>query len=336
MTQGPPGRATGTERQARAPGSGPRAVPWQAAFLVLAAIWGCSFWWIKLGLGTFAPVQVAFVRLAIGAATLAIIAAATRTPLPRRLSTWRHLFIVSLFFNSVPFTLFAIGETHVSSVLAGIINATTPLTTLVVVMAAFPEERPTRERVAGLLVGFAGALVVVGIWQGLGAGEWLGIAACAGAVTCYGVAIPYLRRHLSGLPDGAIALTTGQIVCGAAVLLPFAVLAGPIPGPVRTDALLGMLGLGALGSGIAYLLNFRVVREAGSTTASTVTYVTPLFAVVVGVAFLGEGISWNEPVGGLVVLAGVAIAQGRARTLASAIARALGRGTPERDVPTTG
>lgn len=336
MTAGPREPGAGMAPPGRAAGGAPRTVPWQATFLALAAIWGCSFWWIKLGLGTFAPVQVAFVRLAIGAATLGAIAALTRTPLPRRLSTWRHLFIVSLFFNSVPFTLFAIGETHVSSVLAGIINATTPLTTLVVVMAAFPEERPTRERIAGLLVGFAGALVVVGIWQGLGAGEWLGIAACVGAVACYGVAFPYMRRHLTGLPDGAIALTTGQILCGAVVLLPFAVLAGPMPGPVRADALLGMLGLGALGSGVAYLLNFGVVRAAGSTTASTVTYVTPLFAVVVGVAFLGEGVSWNEPTGGLVVLVGVAIAQGRAHTVLSALARALGRAAHEGDVPTAG
>ncbi len=336
MTKGPRPPGAGVASGGRAAGGGSRTVPWQATFLALAAIWGCSFWWIKLGLGTFAPVQVAFVRLAVGAATLVVIASLTRTPLPRRLSTWRHLFVVSLFFNSVPFTLFAFGETHVSSVLAGIINATTPLTTLVVVMVAFPEERPTRERIAGLLVGFAGALVVVGVWQGLGAGEWLGIAACGGAVACYGVAFPYMRRHLTGLPDGAIALTTGQVLCGAAVLLPFAILAGPVPGPVRADALLGMLGLGALGSGVAYLLNFGVIRSAGSTTASTVTYVTPLFAVVVGVAFLGEGISWNEPIGGLVVLAGVAIAQGRVRTLAGGLARALGRAEREGEVPTTG
>lgn len=275
-------------------------------------------------------------RLAVGAVTLVVIAALTRTALPRRLATWRHLFVVSLLFNSVPFTLFAFGETHIRSVLAGIIDATTPLATLVVVMVAFPEEQPTRERIAGLLVGFAGALVVVGVWQGMGAGAWLGIAACGAAVTCYGIAFPYMRRHLTGLPDGAIALTTGQVLCGAVVLLPFAVLAGPLPGPVRSDALLGMLGLGALGSGVAYLLNFGVIRAAGSTTASTVTYVTPLFAIVVGVAFLGEGLSWNEPVGALVVLAGVAVAQGRARTLAAAMARALGRGEREGMVPTAG
>ncbi len=291
----------------------PARVPWQAAFLVLAAIWGCSFWWIKLGLDAFAPVQVAFVRLAIGALTLLLIAAVTRTPLPRARETWRHLFIASLLFNSVPFTLFAIGETEISSVLAGIINATTPLATLIVVLGAFPEEHPTRERIAGLLVGFAGVLVVIGVWQGLGSGELVGILACVGAVACYGVGFPYTRRHLASLPDSRVALAASQVACGTIVLAPLAVLAGPLHGPVTVEVGLGMLGLGALGSGIAYVLNYLVISRAGPTAASTVTYLTPLFAVVVGVAFLGEQVEWNEPVGALIVLLGVAISQGRLR-----------------------
>ena len=146
----------------------------------------------------------------------------TGARLPRNLSTWRHLFVVAMLMNSIPFTLFAIGETHVSSVLAGIINAATPLTTLAVILLAFPEEKPNAERVIGLLVGFLGILVVVGVWEGLGSGEWTGIAACVGAVTCYGIAFPYVRRHLTGLPESGIGLATGQVACGAAVLLPLA------------------------------------------------------------------------------------------------------------------
>jgi drug/metabolite transporter (DMT)-like permease len=128
-------------------------LPWHATFVLLSAIWGCSFWWIKLGLEMLAPVQVAFVRLAVGAAALAIVAFLTGTRVPRSLSTWRHLLVVALLMNSIPFTLFAVGETHISSILAGIINAMTPLTTLAVILLAFPEEHPTAERVVGLLVG---------------------------------------------------------------------------------------------------------------------------------------------------------------------------------------
>jgi drug/metabolite transporter (DMT)-like permease len=302
-------------------------LPWQVTFVLLSAIWGCSFWWIKLGLEMLAPVQVGFVRLAVGALALAFVAFLTGARLPRNRSTWRHLLVVALLMNSIPFTLFAIGETHISSILAGIINAMTPLTTLAVILLAFPEEHPTAERIVGLAVGFAGALVVVGIWQGLGASEWTGILACLGAVTGYGVAFPYVRRHLSGLPESGVGLATGQVACGALVLLPFAVAAGPLPGPIAAGPVLAMLGLGALGSGIAFALNYQVVREAGSSTASTVTYLTPLFAVIVGSAFLGESITWNEPVGGLLVILGVAVAQGRVRGVAGTLRRVAWSGS---------
>jgi drug/metabolite transporter (DMT)-like permease len=298
-------------------------LPWQVWFLVLAATWGCSFWWIKLGLEVLAPVQVAFVRLAIGATALVIFSAISGVRLPRNLSTWRHLFVVAMLLNSVPFTLFAFGETQISSVLAGIINASTPLTTLAVILLAFPEEKPTVERVLGLLIGFLGILVVVGVWEGLGSGEWLGVLECVGAVTCYGIAFPYVRRHLAGLPEGPVALATGQVLCGAAVLLPLGLAAGPLHGPITVEPLMAMLGLGALGSGFAFVLNYQIVREAGASTASTVTYLTPLFAIAVGVAFLGETVVWHEPFGGLVVLLGVAVAQGRARTAAGAVTRRL-------------
>jgi drug/metabolite transporter (DMT)-like permease len=299
--------------------------PWQASFVLLAATWGCSFWWIKLGLDVLAPVQVAFVRLAIGATALLLVCAITGTRLPRRLGTWRHLVVLGFIWNAVPFTLFALGETHVSSVLAGLINGAVPLTTLAVILLAYREERPTAEMIAGLALGFAGLLVVVGVWQGLGGGEWLGVAAIVVAVICYGLAIPYTRRYLTGLPEGGLALTTGQIVCAALMLLPLGLAGGAPHGSISLEPVLGMLGLGALGSGIAFVMNFQVIREAGPSTASTATYLIPLFAIVVGVAFLGEHVSWNEPVGGLIVLIGVACSQGRAHGLAARIGQKLGR-----------
>ena len=279
-------------------------VPWQVWFFVLAGIWGCSFWWIKIGLVALAPVQVAFARTAIGALTLLAISATTRTSLPRKRETWRHLIIVALLLNSVPATLFAFGETQVSSVLAGIINATTPLATLVVVLLAFPEEHPTLERIAGLLVGFIGVLIIIGVWQGLGSAEWVGIA------------FPYTRRHLTSLPDSRTSLATGQVLAGALILVPAAIVAGPLRGAIGMDTVLAMLALGALGSGAAYLLNYHVITAAGGTTASTVTYLTPLVAVLVGLFFLGEQVTLNQPIGGAIALAGIALSQGRLRRAA--------------------
>jgi len=119
--------------------------PWVPSYLLLAVFWGCSFALIEIGLRSLTPVGVALVRLVLGALTLLLISAVTRTALPPR-STWRHLLVVATLLNAVPFVLFAYGETHVSSSLVGIVNAATPLATLAVVLLAFPEENPTRER----------------------------------------------------------------------------------------------------------------------------------------------------------------------------------------------
>ena len=292
--------------------------PWQLAFALLGGIWGCSFLFIKLGLQSFTPVQVAFGRLAIGAITLVVIAALTRTGLPRRRSTWRHLAVEALLFCSIPFVLFSWAETQVSSILASIVNSMTPLVTMLVVVAAFPEERLSRQRVVGLAVGFLGALVVLGVWNGLGEGALVGVLACLGAIACYAVAFPYTRRHLAGTGDGPIAIAAGQVLLGALFLVPVvlgeAVLGGgTVRLPLAMDTVLGMLALGSLGSGVAYILNTHIVMSAGGTIASSVTYVTPAVAVVAGVLVLSEPLAWHEPVGTVIVLVGVAISQGRLR-----------------------
>jgi drug/metabolite transporter (DMT)-like permease len=303
-----------------------RNAPWQLSFAALGAIWGCSFLFIKLGLQSFTPVEVAFGRLVIGAVVLLAIARATHTPLPRARSTWRHLAVIALLFCSIPFTLFAYGETQVSSILAGIVNSMTPLMVLAVVFAAFPEQRPGPERVVGLGVGFVGVLVVLGVWNGLGGAELVGTLACVGAILCYGVAFPYTRRYLAPTGEPPIAIAAGQVGLGALFLVPVVAataLAGGagVTTPIAASTVLGMLALGALGSGIAYLLSTRIVILAGATTASSVGYLTPLFSVLAGALVLGEPLEWYQPVGGATVLLGVAISQGRIRVPRPARAR---------------
>jgi drug/metabolite transporter (DMT)-like permease len=295
-----------------------RPAPWQVSFVALGVIWGCSFLFIKLGLQSFTPAEVAFGRLAIGAAVLLLIGRATGSPLPRRRSVWRHLAVAALLFCSIPFTLFAWGETRVSSIVAGIINSITPLMVLAVVLAAYPEQRPGPERVVGLGVGFVGVLVVLGVWNGLGDGELVGVLACLGAVVCYGMGFPYVRRHLAASGEAPLAIATGQVLLGAIFLVPVVVVTalaggGGVTTPIEPSTVVGMVALGALGSGIAYLMNTRILMQAGATIASSVTYITPLVAVVAGAALLGERLAWYQPVGGAMVLLGVAISQGRVR-----------------------
>lgn len=259
------------------------------------------------------PVQVAFGRVSIGAVALLAICVATRTSLPRDRQTWKHLFVLAILLNSGPFTLFAYGETQISSVLAGIINAVTPLFAFLAFFVVLPKERAGLDRIAGLLVGFAGVVVVLGVWNGLGTGEWKGVAACLLAVAGYGISFPYARRHLMNSPYGPLSICSGQILLGSFQLLPFVLFAGGLHGDVTTEAVLAMVALGALGSGVAYVANFHVITTAGGTVASTVTYLTPVVAVVVGVAFLHEQLAWYEPVGAVIVLTGAAITQGRIR-----------------------
>ncbi len=293
-----------------------RVFGWQASFILLGAIWGCSFWWIKLGLRAMSPVDVALVRLAAGAVTLLALAAITRTQLPRKLATWGHLFVLALLLNSIPFTLFSYSETHISAVLAGLINAGTPLSTLIVALFILRQEPIRPVVVRGLAVGLVGVLVLIGVWQGFGAGQRLGILACLGAVVCYGFGFTYARRHLAGLPENPIALATGQIVSGTLQMVPFSIAFGHFDAVRPTSSLIALGALGVLGTGFAYVLNFDVVRNAPATVASSVTYLTPVFAVIVGIAFLGESLSWNEPVGALLILLGVAISQDRFRSRA--------------------
>jgi drug/metabolite transporter (DMT)-like permease len=180
---------------------------------------------------------------------------------------------------------------------------------MLVSLAILPGERPTRQRVLGLWVGFAGVLLVLGPWRDLG-GELAGYAACLAAAGCYGLAYPYTRRVLSDRPESGVALSAAQVLLGTLQLAPFlATTSAPDSYPL--DAVLSMVALGAGGTGIAYVLNYDLIRRAGAQVASTVTYVVPLFATVLGVVVLGEELTWNLPVGAAVVLAGVALTQGR-------------------------
>ena len=286
-------------------------VPWPVQFGLVALIWGASFMFMEVELEAgIDPVHVALLRCVFGATALVLIALATRVPLPRDPVLYGHLLVVAAAMNAVPFLLFAFGQTEVSSLLAGILNATTPLLTLLVSLGMLPGERPTRQRVLGLVIGFAGVVVVLAPWGGLGSGSLLGALACLGAATCYGIGFPYMRRNLGGRPESSVAISAVQVTLGALLLAcfaPFGALPEQLPG---VDAWLAVLALGVLGTGVAYIMNFNVVRAAGAQTASMVTYLVPLFAVFFGVTVLGESISWHEPAGAALIITGVAVSQG--------------------------
>ena len=281
----------------------PVSAPWRLQFVLLATIWGSSFLCIKVLGEDWAPLHVALGRVALGALFLVAVLAARRAALPRGRRLWGHLAVVGLLMNALPFTLFAYGETKISSVLAGLWNATTPLMTLIVVLTLMRDERPDRRRLLGLAGGFAGVALLLGPWKGLGGDQLLGHLACLAAAACYGMGLPYTRRHLSGRPEGGVPLAAAQLLCGTAMLAVVAPLSGVPTFALGADALASLAVLGILGSGVAYVLTHHIVRAAGPTTFSTVTYLIPVVSTALGVAILSEPLGWNEPAGAAIVLA---------------------------------
>ena len=284
---------------------------WLPIYLALGFVWGCSFIFIKLGLEFLTPVGVAFGRCALGAMTLLLIAKVRGISLPTERKTWFVLWVVSLLLNVFPGILFAYAEQRVTSVLAGIINACTPLATLIFILLIFRSEKIAIHQVIGLTLGGIGVLTVLGIWKGIGSSSAAGVFALFAAITCYGLSFPIIKKYLSPLNLRAEALAASQVTAAAVTLLPFYLIDGIAKDEYRTGPILAMVALGVFGSGIAYIWNFQIVERAGSSIASSVTYLTPVVAVFVGWIFLGEHISWHEPVGGAIVLLGAATSQGR-------------------------
>ncbi len=282
-------------------------------FVLLALTWGSSFLFVSVALTGLSPAQVVLGRLVAGALALVAICIITRQRLPRGAAVWGHLFVVGMLLCVIPFLLFAWAQQDISSGLASIYNATTPLMTMLVSLLALREERPTVDRTVGIAVGFVGVLVVLAPWNGVGGGGVLPQLACLGATLSYGTAFVYLRRFVTPRRLGAIPVATVQVGLGAVVMLVLAPFIARDPVSLSAPVVLAVLALGALGTGLAYVWNTEIVAAWGATNASTVTYLTPVVGVVLGVLVLGERIGWNEPVGAVVVIFGIAITQGRVR-----------------------
>lgn len=289
-----------------------RQSSWIPVYITLGIVWGCSFIFIKLGLEFLTPFGVAFVRCALGALALLILSKLRGISLPKDRMVRFHLWVVAIFINVIPGILFALAETEVASILAGIINAVTPLMTIIAILAINREEKPKTFQILGLLLGFVGVLTVLGAWKGLGDNPLWAILVLLLAVSCYGISFPYTRKYVIPLKLQTESLMAMQLTLAALTLLPFYLFDGIAEDKYRPGPVLAMIVLGVFGSGFAYLWNYKVMQLAGSAIASSVTYMTPLVAIIVGVIFRNESITWNEPVGALIVLLGAAIAQERA------------------------
>ncbi|WP_306322608.1 MULTISPECIES: DMT family transporter [unclassified Streptomyces] len=311
-------RRASTSATSSAAATTPIAIPhrtfdWRIRFGVLALIWGFSFLLIKVGTEGFAPFQVTLGRLVFGTAVLAVAMIVKRQGLPRRARTWGHLTVVAFFLNALPFSLFSFAEETIPSTLAGICNATSPLWGMALSLVALSEDRPTRRRVAGLGIGFLGVLTVLGVWQGFHGLDVAGTAMALLASLSYPVGWIYLRRTLANPGESNLTMIGAQLLLATAQLAVVTPLFTSWPTRFAMGPLLAIAALGALGTGVAFLIQYGLVAEVGPTTAQMVTYFVPVIATAAGVAVLGESLTWSTPIGAAIVLAGAALTQSKPR-----------------------
>lgn len=278
-----------------------------ARVAALALLWGSSFLWIKLALRGFNPVQIVFARLLLGFLVLAPIVLSRGLRFPRGWQTWGHLFVAALVANAVPYVLFGIGEQTVGSNVAGVLNATTPLWTLLLAFLVRTDRTITGSKATGFALGFLGVVIIFTPWESAGEiASWGGLA-CLAASANYGISFVYMGRFLTRRGIDPLVLAASQLAAASillAVAMPFA---GTQPPTWRADAVLSLLILGALGTGIAYVLNYRIIQDDGPAAASTVTYLLPVVAVILGWIVLHETITVAMLGGFVLVLIGVAL-----------------------------
>lgn len=282
---------------------------WLPPFLLLSLLWGSSFLFIKVAVEDFSPVEVAFGRLAVGAVVLVVAVYASGGRLPRSRRVWACSIVTSLFLHAIPFTLFPFGEERISSVLAGIWNALTPLWTVLTVLVLLPSEKASTRRLVGLGIGFIGVVIVLAPWSTREFGAWIGSIACILAALCYAIGTPLSRRFLSGSGHTGLSLAAVQLTLGAVWLVPLLPFQ-PAPSDVSLQSVGSLVALGVLGTGIAFWLYWVLIRHIGASSTTTVTYVMPVWSTLLGVVVLGEALQWNEPVGAVVILLGVAVSEG--------------------------
>ena len=281
-----------------------------AELLLLAALWGASFLFMRIGAPEFGPAALVFVRVA-GASTLLLPLLAWRGDAHALRAHWRPLMVVGVVNSALPFLLFTVAALVLSAGLSGIFNATAPLWGAVVAWV-WLKDKPTPARAAGLAIGFAGVLFLAWDRASFKPGEHgvspaLGITACVTATLLYGFTVNYTKKALTGVPPMAVA--AGSQAWAAVFTLAPALWFWPAEWPgVRAWAAVAVLAVAC--TGLAYLLYFRLIAHVGPAQAIAVTYLIPVFAIGWGALFLGEAVSASMLIGGAIVLLGTALATG--------------------------
>ena len=277
-----------------------------AEFIALAAIWGSSFLFMRVGAAEFGPLATAGVRVAIGAITLVpILWFSGLWPVLRMHAA--KILVIGVISSGVPFVLFSYAVMSISTGMSSILNATAPLFGALIAWW-WLHDRPDRSRILGLVIGFAGVVLLAsGKASFNGGGSGWAVLACLGATLCYGLAVNFTKRYLSGVHPLAIA-TGSQIGATLGLVLP-TWWYWPAHNP-GTGAWLSLVALGVLCSAVAYILYFRLIHQIGPARTITVTFLIPVCAVFFGVVFLDEALTGSMLACGVVIVIGTALSTG--------------------------
>ncbi len=279
---------------------------------LLATLWGPSFLFIKVAVAEIPPLTMVTVRVGLAALLLYLFLRFRGGRLPGLGGLWLHFAALGLLAHAIPFTLISWGEIYVDSAVAAILNGTTPLFTILIAHYALAEERMSWSKVGGMLLGFQGLLFLV--WPTIASGFQAstgGILAVTLASFSYGLAMVYARKFLRTLPS--LVAPTTQLILATIYMIPLALyfehpfsLSWP-----SLPAVGSLVALAVIGTALAFVVYYRIIEVAGATYLSMVTYLLPVFGVILGVLILNEQLTWNAYVGCGLILSGVVVVNGR-------------------------
>ncbi len=296
------------------------AADW-ALLAALSLLWGGSFFFVEVALAGLPPFTLVWLRVALAAAALHLFLRVTGSGLPAGWRVWAAFFGMGLVNNAIPFSLIVWGQTQIASGLAAILNATTPLFTVLVAHAATGDERITGGRVAGVVVGFAGVAVMLGPEAGVGLGDdLLAQLACLAAALSYAVAGVFGRRF-GRMGVGPAQTASGQVTASSLLLLPVVLMvdrpwALALPG---ADIWAAVFGLALASTALAYIIYFRILATAGATNLLLVTLLIPVTAILLGVFVLGERLEVVHLAGMALITLGLVALDGRPARAARAL-----------------
>lgn len=294
--------------------------------IALSVLWGGSFFFVEVALRELPPLTVVFFRVSLGAAALWIYAVATQSRIETDRTLWIQFAIMGTLNNAIPFTMMVWGQTFIGAGLASILNATTPLFTVVVAHFLTSDERMTAARLAGVVLGLLGVAILMGpdVFGDLDSGQLVGQAAILVGALSYAFAGVYGRRLSKHSP---VVTAAGMLTASSIIILPMALLFEGIPKSVPgLDVLSAVVAIAILSSALAYILYFKILAAAGATNLLLVTFLIPVSAIVLGVWFLAEKLTVEAMLGMLVIFCGLACVDGRL----FGYLRTLGRSAPDR------